>query len=122
MDEAIAEGFKLDAHGGRAGRKCGNDLPKTSLGDVLKLETTPAGARMLSGPRNRRKEFFLRAETAFGLMNTVSGMHGYWEEDTATMSYGEGFLTVFASIFQDSGYSRSPLFRPSFGLIPPFVF
>ncbi|GAA2787436.1 hypothetical protein [Saccharopolyspora taberi] len=29
MVEAIAEGFKLDAHGGRAGRKYANDRPKT---------------------------------------------------------------------------------------------
>ncbi|MGI8308127.1 AAA family ATPase [Saccharopolyspora hattusasensis] len=102
--EAIAEAFKLDAHGGRAGRKYVNDRPKTPLGDVLKLETTPAGGRMLSGPRSRRKGFFLRAETAFGLMNTVSGMYGYWDEDTSTMSHGEGFLTVFGSMFQDRGF------------------
>ncbi|MEV0699058.1 AAA family ATPase [Saccharopolyspora sp. NPDC050389] len=102
--EAIAEGFKLDAHGGRASRKYGNDRPKTALGGVLKLETTPAGSRMLSGPRLRRKGFFLRAETAFGLMNTVSGVYGYWDEDTATMSHGEGFLTVFASMFRDRGF------------------
>jgi predicted ATPase len=53
--EAIAEGFKLDAHGGRAGRKYGNDRPKTPLGEVLRLETTAAGSRMLSGPRNRKR-------------------------------------------------------------------
>lgn len=101
--EAVAEAFKLDARGGRAGRKYANDRPKTPLGDVLKLETTAAGARMLSGPRSRKKGFFLRAETAFGLMNTVSGKLGYWEEDTSTMSHGEGFLTVFAEMFQAPG-------------------
>ncbi|MCI2424024.1 AAA family ATPase [Saccharopolyspora sp. K220] len=102
--EAIAEGFKLDAHGGRAGRKYTNDRPKTELGDVLKLETTPAGGRMLTGPRSKRKGFFLRAETAFGLMNTVGGLYGYWEDDTATMSHGEGFLTVFDAMFRDRGF------------------
>lgn len=102
--EAIAEGFKLDAHGGRAGRKYGNDRPRTPLGDVVKLETTSAGGRMLAGPRSGRRGFFLRAETAFGLMNTVSGMHGYWEDDTARMSHGEGFLTVFDTMFRDRGF------------------
>ncbi|MGW3467299.1 AAA family ATPase [Saccharopolyspora sp. NPDC000995] len=102
--EAIAEGFKLDAHGGRAGRKYVNDRPKTPLGDVLKLDTTPAGGRLLTGPRSRRKGFFLRAETAFGLLNTVSGMYGYWDESTAEMSHGEGFLTVFGSMFQERGF------------------
>lgn len=101
--EAIAEAFKLDAHGGRAGRKYANNRPKTPLGEVLRLETTAAGSRMLSGPRTKRKGFFLRAETAFGLMNTVSGMHGYWDADTSEMSHGEGFLTVFAEMFQDRG-------------------
>lgn len=101
--EALAEAFKLDAHGGRAGRKYTNDRPKTPLGEVLRLETTPAGARMLSGPRTRRKGSFLRAETAFGLTNVVSGMRGYWDADTSEMSHGEGFLTVFAEMFQQPG-------------------
>lgn len=102
--EAIAEAFNLDAHGGRAGRKYGNDRPKTLLGELLRLDTTAAGARMLSGPRARRKGFFLRAETAFGLMNTVAGMNGYWDEDTSQMSHGEGFLTVFGAMFQEPGF------------------
>lgn len=102
--EAIAEGFNLDALGGRAGRKYGNDRHKTPLGAVLKLETTTAGSRMLAGPRAKKKGFFLRAETASGLINIVSGMHGYWEEDTGKMSHGEGFLTVFDSMFQEPGF------------------
>lgn len=36
-------------------------------------------------------------------METVSGMHGYWEEDTSQQSHGEGFLTVFASMFEEPG-------------------
>ncbi|KAA5826511.1 AAA family ATPase [Saccharopolyspora hirsuta] len=102
--EAIAEGFKLDSHGGRAGRKYVNDRPKTPLGEVIELETTPAGSRMLTGPRSRRKGFFLRAETAFGLLNAVSGKYGYWDEDTAEMSHGEGFLTVFGAMFRERGF------------------
>ncbi|WP_317494857.1 AAA family ATPase [Haloechinothrix sp. LS1_15] len=101
--EAIAEAFKLDAHGGRAGRKYVNDRPKTPLGELLELETTLEGQRMRTGPRTKRKGFFLRAETAFGLMNAVSGMRGYWDADTSEMSHGEGFLTVFAEMFQAPG-------------------
>lgn len=101
--EAIAEAFKLDAYGGRAGRKYVNDRPKTPLGDVLELDMTPEGRRMRSGPRTKRKGFFLRAETAFGLLNAVSGMRGYWEADTSEMSHGEGFLTVFREMFQGPG-------------------
>lgn len=101
--EAIAEAFKLDAHGGRAGRKYANDRPKTPLGNLLKLETTAAGARMQSGPRSKKKGFFLRVETAFGLLNAVSGMQGYWDADTSEMSHGEGFLTVFGEMFQEPG-------------------
>ncbi|QSB07091.1 AAA family ATPase [Natronoglycomyces albus] len=101
--EAIAEAFGLDAYGGRAGRKYGNDRPKTALGEVMKLDYTSAGSRMQRGPRNKKKGFFLRAETAFGLLATVSGMPGYWEEDVTAQSHGEGFLTVFAAQFGEPG-------------------
>lgn len=101
--EAMAEAYGLDAQGGRAGRKYGNDRSKTPLGEILRLESTAAGARIRGGPRARRKGYFLRAETAFGFMETVSGMHGYWEEDTAEMSHGEGFLTVLSTMFREPG-------------------
>lgn len=101
--EAIAEAFKLDSHGGRAGRKYVNDRQKTPLGELLELDTTPEGRRMRTGPRTKRKGFFLRAETAFGLMNAVSGLRGYWDADTSEMSHGEGFLTVFAEMFRAPG-------------------
>lgn len=54
-------------------------------------------------PRQKRKGYFLRAETAFGFMEVVSGMRGYWDEDTAQMSHGEGFLTVFSAMFREPG-------------------
>jgi predicted ATPase len=103
--EAIAEGFKLDARGGRAARKAGNaDTTKTALGEVLRLETTVKGARMLAGPRLRKKGFFLRAETAFSMTENRCGVPGYWAENTAEMSHGEGFLAVFRSMFRDPGF------------------
>lgn len=102
--EAVAEAYGLDARGGRAGRKYGNARPKTPLGELMRLETTGDGARMRGGPRSKNKGYFLRAETAFGFMEAVAGMRGYWEEDTSEMSHGEGFLTVFRSMFQDPGF------------------
>ena len=101
--EAIAEAFGLDARGGRAGRKYTNDRPKTALGEQLRLDLTAEGARMLSGSRRRKKGYFLRAETAFGFMEVVSGMPGYWDEDTSVMSHGEGFFAVFDTMFREPG-------------------
>jgi len=101
--EAIADGFGLDAQGGRAGRKYGNDREKTTLGEVISLDYTRAGSRMQAGPRSKKQGFFLRAETAFGLLNFVSGMSGYWEENVAEMSHGEGFLTVLEAMFAKPG-------------------
>jgi len=64
--EAIAEGFKLHSRGGRAAVATASPHPsKTPLGEVLRLETTVEGSRMLGGPRRSKKGFFLRAETAF---------------------------------------------------------
>jgi predicted ATPase len=102
--EAFAEAWGLDARGGRAGRKYVNDRPKTPLGEMLKFETTALGARHRSGTRTKRRGYFHRAETAFGFMNAVSGMQGYWEDDTDAMSHGEGFLTVFENMFKEPGF------------------
>lgn len=103
--EAIAEGFKLDPYGGKAGTATGRANPtKTALGEVLRLDTTAAGARMLSGPRLKKKGFFLRAETAFALTENLGGVPGYWAEDTSAMSHGEGFLTVFRTMMRQPGF------------------
>ena len=101
--EAIAEAFGLDARGGRAGRKYANDRPKTPLGELIRLDLTREGARMRGGPRAKRKGFFLRAETTFGLAEAVSGMYGYWDEDLSERSHGEGFLVIFESMFREPG-------------------
>ncbi|CAL9545429.1 hypothetical protein SUDANB171_04308 [Streptomyces sp. enrichment culture] len=105
MVEAIAESFNLDAYGGRLARVHGRPDPtKTPLGEVLRAETTSAGARMLAGPRKRKKGFFLRAETAFDMTENLGGVPGYWEEDTSAMSHGEGFLTMFQAMFDAPGF------------------
>ncbi|MFF4527889.1 AAA family ATPase [Streptomyces sp. NPDC001407] len=71
--EAIAEAYGLDGRGGRAGRKYGNDRPPSVLGGAVRLDLTSAGTRMVTGPRTRKKGYFLRAETAFGLMERCGG-------------------------------------------------
>ncbi|MGH3157803.1 MAG: AAA family ATPase [Streptosporangiaceae bacterium] len=101
--EAIAEASGLDARGGRAGRKYGNNREKTPLGKVLRLGLTRDGAKMWSGSRSRRKGYFLRAETTFGFAEVVSGMSGYWEENLDERSHGEGFLVIFESMFNAPG-------------------
>jgi predicted ATPase len=104
--EAIAEGFGLDARGGRAARKAGNPRPdeKTLLGQALRLDLTSKGARMLGGPRLAKKGFFLRAETAFSMTEALGGVPGYWAENTAALSHGEGFVAILRSMFTDPGF------------------
>lgn len=103
--EAIAEGFNLDAEGGRAGVATGRPNPtKTPLGQVLRLDTTSAGARMLGGPRRKKRGFFLRAETAFQMTESLGGIQGYWDENTVELSHGEGFLAIFRAMFSEPGF------------------
>ena len=84
--------------------KTGRPNPeKTALGAALRLETTVRGARMLAGPR-LKKGFFLRAETAFSMTENLGGVPGYGADNTAVMSHGESFLTVFGSMFRDPGF------------------
>ncbi|RKN11389.1 AAA family ATPase [Streptomyces radicis] len=105
LAEAIAESFSLDAYGGRLGALRGRpDRVRTPLGEVLRADTTVAGARMLAGPRRRKKGFFLRAETAFQMTENLGGVPGYWEQDTSAMSHGEGFLTMFEAMFAAPGF------------------
>ncbi|MFD7161592.1 ATP-binding cassette domain-containing protein [Kribbella sp. NPDC059898] len=103
--EAIAEGFKLDPHGGRASAKMGRPEPiTTELGKVLRLDTTAAGSKMLGGPRLKKKGFFLRAETAFSMTENLGGVAGYWEDDTSAMSHGEGFVTMVQAMMNAPGF------------------
>lgn len=103
--EAVAESFTLDAYGGRLGTLRGRPEPrKTPLGEILRADTTAAGARMLAGPRRRKKGFFLRAETAFSMTENLGGVPGYWDADTSAMSHGEGFLTMFQAMFAEPGF------------------
>jgi predicted ATPase len=101
--EAIAEAAGLDARGGRAGRKYVNDREKTPLGKVIRLDYTREALKIVAGSRTKRRGFFLRAETFFGLAGVVSGLPGYWVENLDEQSHGEGFRTVFEAMFSQPG-------------------
>lgn len=99
--EAFAEAFKFDDRGGRNLGPYATNRPRSTLGSVLQLDLTSKGATVLRGQRSKRRGFFLRAETALGLLEKKSGTLGYWADDTARMSHGEGFLTAFSTMFQE---------------------
>lgn len=101
--EAAAEWFGLDNQGGRANRKYASDRETTVLGGLISAELGKDGHEWRRRTRLKRHGFFLRAETAFGLMNAVQGSPGYWEQHTSLMSHGEGFLTVFDAMLRSPG-------------------
>ncbi|MBT8163038.1 MULTISPECIES: ATP-binding cassette domain-containing protein [Arthrobacter] len=101
--EAVAGALKLDSHGGQAGGKYAPARPNTELGEILRLDASVEGMREFMGRRQARRGFFLRAETAFSMMNSFSRVPGYWSADTATMSHGEGFMAVFNEMFKRPG-------------------
>jgi predicted ATPase len=96
----------VDAAGGKAGTRYAPNphSTRTRLGQVLQLDTTSAGSRMLTGPRRGRRAFFLRAETAHILTERLGGQLGFWEEDTSSMSHGEAYQTVLDAMMADPGF------------------
>src|SRR5215472_1450642 len=74
--EAIADEVKISSYGGKPGTKYASTGEKTALGHALTAELTSAGRLLTSGPRLKRRGFFLRAETLFGLGRNVSGLGG----------------------------------------------
>ncbi|MEV4730060.1 hypothetical protein [Saccharopolyspora sp. NPDC049426] len=51
-----------------------------------------------------KQGFFLRAETAFQMIENLGGVPRHWEDNTAEVSHGEGFLTVFREMFNKPGF------------------
>ncbi|MEU6711238.1 AAA family ATPase [Nonomuraea sp. NPDC046802] len=101
--EAIADVAGVNSTGGKAGTKYSSAGPMTPLGEVLDVELTTTGLRLLHGPRLKRRAFFFRAETLFNLGQNVSGRHGFWEEDLTEQSHGEGFFTVLERMVNGPG-------------------
>lgn len=101
--EAIADACKIPSQGGKAGTKYASTGGVTPLGEVLDVDLTTVGSRLIRGPRRSRRGFFFRAETLFNLGQNVSGMYGFWEEPLDEQSHGEGFFTVLDAMFCDPG-------------------
>ncbi|MBO0877027.1 MAG: AAA family ATPase [Pseudonocardia sp.] len=102
--EAIAEVCKISVGGGKAGTKYASTGITTPLGEALTGDFTRQGRILVSGPRRKRKGFFLRAETLFNLARNIREVpHGFWDDDLERQSHGEGFFTVFESMFREPG-------------------
>lgn len=96
--EAIAEAFKIDVRGGHGGRRYASSEAVGALSPLIRL-LPPLGAR------HKTKSFFLRAETAKGVLEIMSALEveGYGERNAAEVSHGESFLQVLAGRFSERG-------------------
>jgi len=96
--EAIAEVFRIDVRGGHGGRRWASSFDHGTLSSRLQL--LPPMAR-----RKKIKSFFLRAETAQGVVEFMSdrGVAGYGERHNAEVSHGESFLQVLEGRFNAQG-------------------
>jgi predicted ATPase len=99
--EAIAECYGLDVRGGHGDRQYGSaHTHKSPLADAM---------RLLSGglPLTSRKRpgFFLRAETAAGMLAFMSerSIRGYGNDASYLVSHGESYLNVIEGRFQGQG-------------------
>ncbi|MEV0616885.1 AAA family ATPase [Nonomuraea sp. NPDC050404] len=101
--EAIADVCGINSEGGKAGTRYASAGMPSPLGEALNADLTTDGLRLLRGPRRKRRGFFFRAETLFNLGQSVSGMHGFWEEDLTEQSHGEGFFTVLDRMMSGPG-------------------
>lgn len=100
--EAIAEGYGLDVRGGHGGRKYASAQETSPLGEAIMLDRTPAGSGMV---RRNAKGFYLRAETAFGMLEymTGAGMPGYGDKPSWEVSHGESYLQAIMGRFDGPG-------------------
>jgi predicted ATPase len=113
--EAIAEAYGMDARTGDAQRRWASPVPKSALGELLVLDR--------DRPTQRKRGYFLRAETAHGFFEYVTGLESYGYAPLTEMSHGESFLTVLQLRFRGPGLFLmdevdTPLsFRSTLGLI-----
>lgn len=96
--EAIAQAFTIDTRGGHGGRKYATNDQANELGSLIALKPP-------LGDRRRVHSFFLRAETALGVLESMtgSGPSRYGERRAAEVSHGESFLQVVQGQFDGPG-------------------
>lgn len=98
--EAIAEAYGVDSRGGHIGRDYASGAEKSDLAKELHLDRTQAGRAMVG---RRPRGYFLRAETAHGFFEVMSGSQAYGGYDLTSLSHGESFLAVFDTRFNRQG-------------------
>ncbi|SDW44040.1 Predicted ATPase [Amycolatopsis xylanica] len=98
--EGIAEAYGLDVRGGHGGRQYSSPLSKSPLGESLRLRR---GAGGFTG--RKATGFFLRAETAHGMLSymTEFGVSGYGDRRTEEVSHGESYLGAITGRFNGPG-------------------
>jgi predicted ATPase len=100
--EGIAEAYGLDVRGGHGGRRYSSPLDKSPLGEAIRLRRTARGSRFTG--RNATG-FFLRAETAHGMLAymTDMGIAGYGDRLSWEVSHGESYLQAITGRFNGPG-------------------
>ncbi len=100
--EGIAEAYGLDVRGGHGGRRYSSPLAKSPLGESLRLRRTSRGSKFTG--RNATG-FFLRAETAHGVLAymTDMGVSGYGDQLSGEVSHGESYLQAITGRFNRPG-------------------
>lgn len=98
--EAIAEAYGLDVRGGHGARRYAVEQAGTPLGGALDLEIA-TGGHAVAG---RSAGFFLRAETALGVLSFMSGQQvpGYGPPPDE-VSHGESYLAAIEGRFREPG-------------------
>jgi predicted ATPase len=98
--EAVAEAHGIDVRGGHGARRYASSLPKGPLGEAIELRYSSISRRAKPS-----SGFFLRAETAFEMLNAMSdyGLSGYGDRHAGTVSHGESYLQVLEGRFGELG-------------------
>jgi predicted ATPase len=100
--EAVAEAYGIDVRGGHGARQYATTEARSALGERLRLIRTPLGSKATG--RNATG-FFLRAETAAGMLAfmTDSGVQGYGDRSSRSVSHGESYLSAILGRFDGPG-------------------
>ncbi|RKR74585.1 AAA family ATPase [Frondihabitans australicus] len=93
--EALAEAWGLDVRSGEGGRRYASEMPKSALGEVLKIDRVATG---MVG--RRQKGYFLRAETATAEFERRGASLG---SRFTEASHGESFRAAFETYFAEKG-------------------